>query len=438
MAAASDSEGVQALRRHLSDLTTLLALLPLWHRGASDEIAASLLDVLVTLLRLDYAYIRLPDPADGPPVEVWRPLDSRPPDAVVHILHRSTLSGDPDTFTAHSVPIGLLPRSTVGSATRVVSTHLQLIGESSFVLTAARRSRFPTSHERLLLNLAIEQADVAISTARLINQEAAARSAAEAAVQSRDALLAMMSHDLKNPLTAISASTQFLLRHAGRYPMDSADTARISAIVAQADRMYRLIDELLDVSRLPMGAERALRVSDVDLVALAQRIIQSHRVSGQGRSLVFAADSDHLVGRWDSTRLEQVLDNLLGNAVKYSPEGSTITVTVRVEQDPSGRRAVLAVRDEGIGIPAADLPQVFERFHRGTNVVEQVPGTGIGLASVQELVQLHGGTVSVESGEGAGSTFTVQLPLSPPTTRNRDIALTSPSSHGSKPQTIAH
>lgn len=88
MAATSDSDsdsgGVHALRRRLSDLKTRLALLPRWRRGTSDEIAASLLDVLVTLLRLDYAYIRLPDPADGPPVEVWHPQVSRPPDAVVH------------------------------------------------------------------------------------------------------------------------------------------------------------------------------------------------------------------------------------------------------------------------------------------------------------------------------------------------------------------
>ena len=106
-----------------------------------------------------------------------------------------------------------------------------------------------------------------------------------------------------------------------------------------------------------------------------------------------------------------MLANVLSNAVKYSPNGGTITVSVSREDHPPGPRAVVTVRDQGLGIPAADLPRVFERFHRGQNVVGQIRGTGIGLSGSRQIVEQHGGTIGVESQEGAGATFTVRLPL---------------------------
>jgi signal transduction histidine kinase len=102
-----------------------------------------------------------------------------------------------------------------------------------------------------------------------------------------------------------------------------------------------------------------------------------------------------------------VLANLLANVVKYSPAGGKITVMVKEE----GQWAIVAVHDEGIGIPAVDLPHIFERFHRASNVPGQVEGTGIGLASAYQIVAQHGGSITVTSTEGAGSTFTVRLPL---------------------------
>ena len=128
---------------------------------------------------------------------------------------------------------------------------------------------------------------------------------------------------------------------------------------------------------------------------------------------------------WDSARLERVLDNLLSNAVKYSPDGGLITVSIARERGSGGLSpsptpdshapapsswATVAVRDPGIGIPAADLPHTFHLFHRAGNV-GQIAGTGIGLAGVKQIVEQHGGAVTVESGEGDGSAFTVRLPL---------------------------
>jgi signal transduction histidine kinase len=123
-----------------------------------------------------------------------------------------------------------------------------------------------------------------------------------------------------------------------------------------------------------------------------------------------------LTGCCDRSRIERVLTNLLGNAIKFSPDGGEIVV--RVEQDIDDERAwaVLTVVDRGIGIPAADLPHVFERYRRGGNVTGQIAGSGIGLSAAQQIVAQHGGTITVESVEGEGTTVTVKLPLDAPST----------------------
>ena len=123
--------------------------------------------------------------------------------------------------------------------------------------------------------------------------------------------------------------------------------------------------------------------------------------------------AEDLLAEVDPTRIARAVANLLGNAIKYSPAGGEIAVTLTREDDS----AVLAVRDQGIGIPAADLPRIFERFHRGSNVAGQIAGAGIGLAGARQIVEQHGGAITVESREGAGSTFTVRLPLEPPGVR---------------------
>ncbi len=118
-----------------------------------------------------------------------------------------------------------------------------------------------------------------------------------------------------------------------------------------------------------------------------------------------------LVGQWDTQRVERVLSNLLNNAIKYSPAGGEIIVRLTSEGDGARNWAVLTVQDGGLGIPAADLPHIFERFRRGTNVVGRIKGTGIGLAGVKQVVEQHGGSVTAVSRQGTGTTFSVRLPL---------------------------
>ena len=117
------------------------------------------------------------------------------------------------------------------------------------------------------------------------------------------------------------------------------------------------------------------------------------------------------MGYWDTTRLERVISNLISNAIKYSPDGSEVVIEMMREDDEATSWAVLKVRDQGIGIPAKDLPFIFDRFHRGSNVVGRIEGTGLGLASARQIIEHHGGTIEATSQEGAGSTFIVRLPL---------------------------
>jgi signal transduction histidine kinase len=131
------------------------------------------------------------------------------------------------------------------------------------------------------------------------------------------------------------------------------------------------------------------------------------------RRLVVRSTEEELLGRWDPLRLGRVLENLIGNAVKYSPDGSEITISLTRERGAGRDEAVLAVQDRGIGISEHDLPHIFDRFYRGENAQGGISGSGLGLAGTRQIVEQHGGTIEVDSREGAGSTFTVRLPLSP-------------------------
>ena len=154
-----------------------------------------------------------------------------------------------------------------------------------------------------------------------------------------------------------------------------------------------------------------LHPEPTDLVAVAwQAAAEQQRTTERHRIRVQTIEAK-LIGVWDPVRLGRVLDNLLSNAVKFSPAGGEVVVGVAREADAAGEWALLSVRDQGIGIPAADLPHVFERFRRGTNVAGRIAGTGLGLAGACHIVQLHSGRISVESQEQRGSTFTVWLPL---------------------------
>ncbi len=187
---------------------------------------------------------------------------------------------------------------------------------------------------------------------------------------------------------------------------------RLEAIDTAASRMTSMIDDLLDIARIPLGRPLDLTQETVDLVGLARRVIATHAGRGTHR-FHFSATESELVGEWDALRLERVIENLFSNACKYSPAGSAISVATMREEDPDGTWAVLTIADRGIGIPTADLPRITERFYRAVNAMEVADGTGIGLAGAKQIVEQHGGTIGITSTEGDGTTVTVQLPIRP-------------------------
>ena len=229
----------------------------------------------------------------------------------------------------------------------------------------------------------------------------------QADVQAREHFLAVMSHELRNPLNAMSAGLH-LLKSDGQEPAAAEKTRDMMR--RQLNQMVRLVDDLLDVSRIATG-KLELRKEQVDLEAVLRDAVESSRplIDGGGHELVVSLPPDPILLDADSTRLAQVFLNLLNNAAKYSEPGGCIRLSARRD----GGEAVVSVRDTGIGIPAADLPRLFEAFVQVDAEWRRAQGgLGIGLSLVKEFVGLHGGRVEARSdGPGMGSEFVVHLPV---------------------------
>jgi two-component system sensor histidine kinase VicK len=232
-----------------------------------------------------------------------------------------------------------------------------------------------------------------IVSAATIAQDISERKRIEA-VQ-RD-FLAMVSHDLRSPLTVIRASAQLLQRH-GEYRETT-----IASILGYADRMARLIDDLADVVRLEEG-HLPLQREPLDLVGLAREcVVAAEQQSGAHAVRVEAPDSI-IYGMWDRVRLGQVLENLIGNALKHGAEEGEVVVRVEERKDA----ALVSVQDSGPGIDPEHVPHLFDRFYRANS---GAAGLGLGLYISRILVEAHGGRIWVDSQPGQGSTFTMALP----------------------------
>ncbi|HZV94196.1 MAG TPA: ATP-binding protein, partial [Caldimonas sp.] len=250
----------------------------------------------------------------------------------------------------------------------------------------------------------------------ILEAERSARMAAQRAVRIKDEFLATLSHELRTPLSAILGWTQVLLRSA---EIGSGEKTRhaIEVIDRNARAQVQLIDDLLDLSRLMTGKIR-LDLRQVAVADLVQSAVDSVWPAAEAKGIALEAELDAGPATLsaDSGRLQQVMSNLLGNAVKFTPRGGR----VRVALQTLGSRVELSVSDTGIGIPADFLPRVFDRFsQRDSSTTRAFGGLGLGLAISRQLVELHGGTITVASpGEGQGATFVVELPLSTPQTED--------------------
>jgi len=223
--------------------------------------------------------------------------------------------------------------------------------------------------------------------------------------QEKDRFLSVAAHELRTPLTALHATTQLVEVDPAAFEDGARRTHVLARIRRQTGRLVRLVEQLLDSVRVQSG-ELALRPAEIDLVALCRDVVDMSLPAGGPRAVVVA--DGPVVGRWDPVRIEQVVTNLVSNAVRYSPAGGEVTVGVRID----GGRALLSVRDAGMGIPEAQREMLFTPFFRGANAQRSHSGgLGLGLHIAREIVRRHGGAIHVESRENSGTTFTVELPL---------------------------
>lgn len=251
--------------------------------------------------------------------------------------------------------------------------------------------------------------------ARLIMHEQKARQEAENANRAKDEFLAMLGHELRNPLSAISAAIEVL----NRISSQDEQATRVRMIITRQTRhLARLMDDLLDVARVIAGKIH-LSCQPVNLGATVQRLVNTMKMAGLLRAHPIEVEVVDVWIHADAMRLEQIVSNLVTNAVKYSPEDALIKV--QVGQD--GGQARLQVIDQGAGIPEQLLPRIFDLFVQGERTLDRRQGgLGIGLTLVRCLVELHDGNISVSS-SAQGSTFTVALPVIEP---RRLVSLSAP------------
>ncbi len=243
-----------------------------------------------------------------------------------------------------------------------------------------------------------------ISSNKRLLQEIEERKTAERQNHAKDEFLAMLGHELRNPLSAISSAASLI-----GLPGVSVDgAARAKKIIQrQSQHLGRIVDDLLDLSRA-MSGKILLNRAPLDLAALIGNCLETYRATGRTADYHVSVEIE---GGWvdgDATRLEQIFSNLLDNALKYTPAGGAIDIVMELDGDD----IVLTVHDTGVGISAELLPHVFDVFVQGTSTLDRAQGgLGIGLALVRRLVELHGGKVEAESaGPGAGSTFSLRMP----------------------------
>ena len=221
----------------------------------------------------------------------------------------------------------------------------------------------------------------------------------------RDALMATVSHELRTPLTSIIGYLELL--GTGSEELGAEDAGYVEIVSRNAVRLQHMVEDLLFLAQLDAHGS-SLELGEADLVELAGEAIEAARPAAEAKSLVLTLEHDQpTVVRADSMRLGQALDNLISNAIKFTPAGGTVHLSI----ENRGTTCALHVRDTGYGIPVSEQPRLFERFFRTTAATaNSVPGTGLGLTITKTIIESHGGSIAFDSTEGKGTTFTISLP----------------------------
>ena len=284
-------------------------------------------------------------------------------------------------------------------------------------LGTTRPREFATGDLAFLRALA-SAAAASVQNARLFEETDRQRQRLQALDNEKDEFISVISHELKNPLASIKGYAGLLARRARKDAGLAPAVKAVDVIQQQVSRMTMLLDQLRDVSHI--GINRfAIEPQTIDLVRLVEHIAADVQTTTSDHTIRLDILDAPLWARADEFRIEQVLSNLVGNAIKYSPDGGSVELAVGESAHvaahsgpalPSGW-AVITVQDHGIGIPKAEQAHLFERFFRAANAKGRVSGMGLGLYIAREIVQRHGGMMWVESEEDQGSLFGIALPL---------------------------
>jgi signal transduction histidine kinase len=398
------------------------ALSPTPSAGAGDREMARLRE----LLRINRLILGALDPVKVVPLVVERTALLIGADACLLLMAegdrratvRAAIGVDPQVTDGFSAPldehldVALRGMLGIGELDELMAVPVVAGGVIDGVLAACWRgpSRARAADEFLLSAMADQTAIAlahAVSYQRMYRSEREAREMAEGAVRSRDDFLAMVSHDLRNPLATISMSADLLLDQM-RGAIDPSARVQAERIQRSVGQMLRLVDDLLDVAKMEAGTFSIER-SPHDAVALAREVIDPFSLTARERSIQLDVElpAGLLPIACDRQRVLQVLSNLLGNAIKFTPKGGRVLLQVLRRAD----EAVFSVRDTGRGIPADQLPHVFERFWRADRQSQR--SSGLGLFIARSLVQAHSGRIWAESEVGVGSTFFFALALLP-------------------------
>ena len=386
----------QSLRRCIRDLAAFSALSATWSRADVQGIASSLAEILLRSLPVEFVYVRVPGLAAGPAFEVVR-------------VHRGEETPDMARAVGGALEpwleCGLGSSPTTANPAGEGTVRLAVIpigydGACGFVVAGARQSDFPVQADRLLLSVGANQAAVVLQNKRT-----------EAAFQEldrrKDEFLAILAHELRNPLAPLSNSLE-VLRRAENSPELMEQTRGV--MERQVRQMVRLVDDLMDVSRMTRGKVE-LRRQRTELAAVLASAVETARpfIEASGHELTLTLPPEPVFLDADPSRLAQVFSNLLNNAAKYTEQAGQIGLTAERQES----EVIVKVRDTGIGIPGDVLPRIFDIFTQGDQSLERAQGgLGIGLSIVRGMVELHGGSVKAHSaGLGQGSEFTVRLPV---------------------------
>lgn len=377
----------------MRDLMGLLALPALWLGRDAATVFQLAIEALERIVALDLSYVDVQAIAEQPISQRLR-VGNKPAD------ERQVAAWSEALEALGRMPIGAAPsvQDTPAGSLHVIRLSMGYSARSGSVWFGSRHGDFPTVNQSALLRAAATLAATGLQSARIDEQRASA-------ARAKDEFLAMLGHELRNPLSPIFTALEIIRRQT-----DAPLSGPHAVIERQARHLSRLVDDLLDVSRITSGkVELSKEVVSLRAVLANAIEVTGPLIEGKGHLLTIdhPAVGVHVFG--DSTRLVQVFANLLTNAAKYTPDAGNISVNTRLR----GAVADVAVRDDGVGIGSDLMPRLFRIFEQGaSSIARSDGGLGIGLALVRNLVSLHGGTVQAFSaGVGKGSTFTVTLPI---------------------------